>query len=105
VAKSQKPKDTVIFEGYYLPSYESPSRIVSSISSLITCRGTWRRKSAGRADRHVGYSWYNIDKGMKSEAAYPAGVRRSYALKVPRRNLRDELDILDQREKVPSVYH
>jgi len=42
---------------------------------------------------------------MKSEAAYPAGVRRSYALKVPRRNLRDELDILDQREKVSSIYH
>jgi hypothetical protein len=42
---------------------------------------------------------------MKSEAAYPAGVRRSSALKVPRRNLRDELDILDQREKVSSIYH
>jgi hypothetical protein len=41
---------------------------------------------------------------MKSEAAYPAGVRRSYELKVPRRNLRDELGILE-REKVSSVYH
>jgi hypothetical protein len=37
---------------------------------------------------------------MKSEAAYPAGVRRSYALKVPRRNVRGERGILDRKETV-----
>ena len=42
---------------------------------------------------------------MKSEAAYPAGVRRSYSLKVPRRNLRVDQGIADQGETVSSVYH